>query len=45
MTNYPKSYKDLYIESLTVEQIKSLMPSIWDYLLQERIDELLGKKN
>lgn len=43
MKDKPKTWEDLYIHSLTIEQIKSLMPSIYDNLLKVRIAMLEGK--
>lgn len=45
MKNPPKSWRDLYIGSLTIEQLEMLKPSIWEYFINERINELKnGKK-
>lgn len=39
----PSTWEDLYIHSLTAEQIKSLMPSVYDNLLKERLSMLEAK--
>lgn len=45
MSNPPKTWRDLYIGSLTIEQLEALKPSIWEYFIDERINELKnGKK-
>ena len=38
-----KSWEDLYIHSLTADEIKSLMPSKYDELLKVRIQMLESK--
>ena len=44
MKNPPKSWRDLYIGSLTIQQLEMLKPSIWDYFINERINELKDEK-